>query len=673
MICATTHLAAQGILGGSTGNGGFTNSPYGYGAYGGYSNNQGNGGSGAGNAGNFGVGQGSYAGQSAGTNGAFGQGGGFTVNSAAGDFNPQTLPSYGDQNALIRENQPAQMGGAPEPLYARPSATPGQFELYTRPPPLPSEFEKFVTDMLGRPLSRFGDSLILKGTSGFSPPSTASIPPDYRLNAGDQLLIKVTGSVEANLSLIVDSQGKIFIPRLGSINVAGVRYGDLADAITRQFADQFKAARLSVIISQLHGMTVYVTGYAVSPGAYTVSSLSTMIDAVLAAGGPSAGGSFRSIQLWRGGQKVADLDLYDVLLRGDKSHDVILENEDVLRVAPAGPEVAVTGSVNTEAIFEAKPGETLGDMIRFAGGLNSLADPSRVLLASLADLDLAGSQQLAFDQAKTFPARPGDIIRILSLADVARPLERQAVLATIEGEVDHPGRYYLRPGSTLGDLLSAAGGLTSGAYVYGTALGRDSVRHQQQASFDQAIDDLQLSAITAPLQTIGGTAAESGEAQLRGQVALAVIDRLKNRKPDGRLVLNIPYGSNDLPVALPLENLDHLYIPPMPRTVGVFGAVYQPGSFLFTSGAHLGDYIKLAGGARKHMADRGEIFVVRANGAVMSSQEVHDFVSRPAYPGDVIFIPVRTGANAFQRFLEATQIAADFGVSILTLHALGAF
>jgi polysaccharide export outer membrane protein len=555
----------------------------------------------------------------------------------------------------------------PAPLYARPTPTPGQFELFTRPPPLPSEFEEFVAKTLGHPLTRFGSSLVTGGTKGFGTPPTTTVPPDYRLNPGDELVIGVTGSVEASLRLVIDSEGRIFIPKIGSINVAGMRYGDLAEALSRRFSEQYKQATLSVSIGHLHGLTVYVTGFAVSPGAYTVSSLSTMVDAVLAAGGPTAGGSFRTIELRRNGQLVSDLDLYDLLLKGDNTHDAVLQNGDVLNIAPAGPELAVTGSVNAEAIYEAKPGETLADVIRFAGGLNSLADDSRLIVARLGDLDLAGSQKLTFAQARTFPAERGDIVDILSLGNIKRPQERQAILATIDGEVDHPGRYYLTPGSTLRDLLGQAGGLTSGAYVYGTNFVRDSIKRQQQVSFDRAISDLELSAAAAPLSELGGLEAASAGARL--QASLAVIDRLKERKPDGRLVLDLTYGSNDLPGALSLEDNDRIYIPPLPKTVGVFGAVFEPGSFLFSSPTRISDYLKLAGGPQK-IADRHEIFVVRANGSVVSTQQVHDLGNRPALPGDVIFVPVRTGLSIWDKLRDISTVVFQFGISAATLAIL---
>ncbi len=439
---------------------------------------------------------------------------------------PETTPPA----ASTPVTRPGDVGSASQPLYARPGTAPGEFKLFTHPPPPPSDFEKFVTHALGRALPRFGASLVLNGGRGFTTSPTATVPPDYKLNPGDELLIGVTGAVEADLRLTIDSEGRIFIPRIGAIDIAGVRYGDLATALQRRFDQQYRKTNVSVVIGRLHGITVYVTGYAASPGAYTVSSLSTLVDAVLAAGGPAGGGSFRSIQLRRAGRLVTALDLYDLLLNGDKSHDAILQNEDVINIAPAGPEVAITGAVNAEAIYEAKAGETLGDMVRYAGGFNSLADEARVVVQRLADLDVQGSRQLTFAEARAFPAERGDIVRILSLAGVARPQERQAILATLEGEVDHAGRYYLPPGSTLGDLLAQAGGLTAGAFVFGTELDRDSIREQEKASFDKAIDNLALAAAAVPLQSQNGTADRAASSAARGQASLAVIERLKERK-----------------------------------------------------------------------------------------------------------------------------------------------
>jgi protein involved in polysaccharide export with SLBB domain len=567
-------------------------------------------------------------------------------------------------------NQVTQPVGPPgaiqAPLFARPTATPGQFELFTRKPPEPGEFEAFIDKTLDHPLPRFGATLILEGNRGFSPPSTASVPPDYKLNPGDELIVEITGAVEADLRLTIDREGRIFIPRVGAVEVAGIRYGDLENAISRRLAQQYRQAKVSVVIGRLHGITVYVTGYATTPGAYTVSSLSTMVDAVLHAGGPAAGGSFRKVELRRRGALVTELDLYDLLLRGDKSHDAILENGDVINIAAVGPELAISGSVNAEAIYEAKPGDTLADMIGYAGGPNSLADRSRILVVRLHDLDRAGSEEFTFAQARTLPAEAGDIIRVLSLKDVARPQERQAILATIDGEVDHPGRYYLQPGASVGDLLSSAGGLTTGAFVYGTSFYRDSVRRQQQESFDRAVHDLEVSVTLSPLSAPRSQAAAY---QASAQDALVAIQRLRESKPDGRIVLNLPYGSTALPVRLTLEDGDHIHVPPQPTTVGVFGAVYAPGSFVYKSGVRVEDYLRLAGGPRR-FADRGEVFVVRASGQVLSRHASHDFGREVALPGDVIFMPVRTTPGPFEHIKEIATIVYQLGLSAAAIGIL---
>jgi polysaccharide biosynthesis/export protein len=591
-----------------------------------------------------------------------GAGGAGTTGAAA-----ETSGAGGANTAVTNPTGP---GMIERPLYVRPSeTTPGQFQLYTRPPPQQGEFETFVQKTLGRPLPRFGESLILNGGRGFATPPTTTVPPDYRLNPGDELDIGVTGSVQASLRLVINSEGMVFIPQIGNAKVAGLRYGDLQAALSRRFGEQYKQAHVSVVIGRLHGITVYVTGFAVSPGAYTISSLSTLVDAVLAAGGPSAGGSFRTIELRRNGQLVTTLDMYDLLLRGDKSHDALVENQDVINILPVGPQLAITGSVNNQAIYEARPGDTIADVINYAGGLNSLADRTRLVIASLEDMDRAGSQQITFAQAQSSPAQGGDIVRILSLAGIERPLERQAILATIDGEVDHPGRYYLPPGSTLADLLARAGGMTGGAFVYGTDLNRQSVQRQQQVSFDRVIADLQLQAAVSPMSALNRGTPEQGPA--RQQAMMAVIEQLRQRRPDGRLVLDTPYGSNDLPGTLRLEDNDTIHIPAVPTTVGVFGAVFEPGSFIYTPDQTVNDYLRRGGGPQR-FGDRGEIFVVHANGSVSSSRQVKKLGNQPVHPGDVVFVPVKSSLDTLERIREISTVIYQLGLGVATIGILAA-
>jgi polysaccharide export outer membrane protein len=331
--------------------------------------------------------------------------------------------------------------------------------------------------------------------------------------------------------------------------------------------------------------------------------------------------------------------------------------------------LAITGSINNQAIYEARPGDTIADVLSYAGGLDSLADHSRLVISSLADLDRAGSQQITFTQAQSFLAQGGDMVRVLSLAGVQRPQERQAILATIDGEVDHPGRYYLPPGSTLGDLLARAGGFSTGAFVYGTDLNRQSVQRQQQASYDRVIDDLQLQAAVAPLTALNHGTPEQGAPRL--QAMTAVIEQLRSRKPDGRLVLDTPYGSNELPGNLRLEDNDTVHIPPVPTTVGVFGAVFETGSFIYRPGDKVKDFLHRAGGPQRY-ADTHEIFVVHANGAVASSREVKGLPDQPALPGDVIFVPVKSSLDTLARIREISTVIYQLGAGIATIGILAA-
>lgn len=535
-------------------------------------------------------------------------------------------------------------------------------------PPEPNEFEKYVARVLGRPLPRFGTGLLIPANRDFSTPATAAVPPDYVLNPGDVVAIYMTGSVEGSVEREIDNEGKIFLPKVGEVQLAGVRYADLRDRIAAAIGRQYRGYDVTVGIRRLRGIRVYVTGFANNPGAFSVSSLSTMANAVFAAGGPASGGSFRSVKLYRRGAEVADFDLYELVRGGNRLNDAVLQNEDVLFIPPAGPQVAVVGSVHEEAIYEARPGESLEDLLRYAGGPNSLGDESRMILYRSSEQTRPGPQQVDRQVASSLPVSGGDILQILSKGTLTQPIDRQSVLVRIEGEVNRPGNYYVAPNTPLSAVLAQAGGLTPRAFAYGTRLERVSVRAQQRESFAEAVKQLELTLAASPLTADQSQSA--GERQLQLAGAREVLERLKSAEPDGRVVLDISPSANSLPSDVLLENNDHVYVPPRATTVGVFGAVYRPASFHINGQDPLRvrDYVYRAGGTLRAADEKG-IFVVRANGEVLP--ERRGAMRAYVLPGDVIFVPVKSQSSSFwTRLRDLSTTFFQIGLSAATVGSV---
>lgn len=553
---------------------------------------------------------------------------------------------------------PVEVQGSDRPLFR---GTDAEANPRLKPPPQPNEFEQFVLTATGKKLPRFGSDLLLPNNRDYAVPATATVPPDYVLNVGDIVSISMTGSIEGSVDKEVDTNGNIFLPRVGSIRLVGIRYGDLKKVISDAIGTQYRGYTVNVGIRHLRGIRVYVTGFANNPGAYTVNSLSTMANAVLAAGGPSAGGSFRSIKLYRNNELVREFDLYQLVLNGNKSNDAILQNQDVLYVAPVGEEIAITGSVNSEAIYEAKPGETIDQLLTYAGGTSSLADTSRVMLYRLSNFDSTGVQEVSRAEAATMPAKAGDIIQILSEGTLIHSVSKQSVLVRIEGEVENPGSYYLPADTPLSTVLAKAGGLSPRAFVFGTRFERTSVRRQQREGFNDAVQQLEISLAAAPLTN--SQSGDAGERNAQIAAARAVLERMRNAEPDGRVVLDLAPGANTLPGGFLLENNDRIFIPPRPTTVGVFGAVYRPASFAIDPGQPLSvkSYLDRAGGPLKSAA-RKEIFVVRANGAVLSKR--NGALKAKVLPGDVIFVPVKTQSTSlWTKIREFSTVFFQLGLS----------
>lgn len=531
----------------------------------------------------------------------------------------------------------------------------------------PNEFETYVRRVVGRDIERFGKDLVFPDSRGFALPPDASVPPDYRVSVGDVIAISLAGAIEGSFERTVDRDGKIFLPSVGTVKVAGVRQGDLRDFIAGAVGTQFRNFRVGVRISELNGIRVYVTGFAREPGSYTVSNLSTVVNALLQAGGPSAGGSFRNVTLLRDGQEIARIDLYDLLLRGDRSKDAVLENGDVIFVSPLGQQVAVIGSVNKEAIYELAGGETVADLLALAGGPSALGESARAIVYRANDGKEFGPVEVEGAQLASTAINTADIIQVLPKGSLIQPRSRQSIVVTIEGEVMQPGNYFLPASASIGDIVSAAGGLTPQAFAYGTVLTRQSIREQQAEGFAKALDQFETALATAPLNTGGSIDQGQRAAQLEG--ARATLQKLRETEPDGRLVLDIEPSAGSPPPGLALENGDRLYVPARPSSVGVYGAVYRPASFqLAQVEGKVRDYVRRSGGAIRG-GDTSRLFVIRANGEVLPKSQ--GALNAAALPGDVVFVPVKTSSTSIlDRLTQFATIVFQFGIAAATVAAI---
>lgn len=580
-----------------------------------------------------------------------------------------------------RASVDAQDGSSTNLLQPRSEAQQSpQQQIPQRPQPYqPSEFERYVQRAAGAEVEirRFGFELMSpSGRNNLIQEANSQIPQDYLINIGDEIQVTLWGSVDGDLRLTVDRSGRITLPRVGPIMVAGLRYGDLVPAIDQRVGQVFRNYKLSASLGRLRSIRVYVTGFTQRPGAYTVSSLATLVNALMQAGGPSAAGSFRQIELRRGGKSISSFDFYELLIKGDKSADRVLQSEDVIHIGPVGVQVALIGSVNKPAIFEMKPGETLESLLAMAGGFTAVADRSRLTVEHLDARNDTRISELALPQQGQQQPRSGDLLRAFSAVEASLPQHRQSKRVKIEGEVQRPGEFILPANSTVSDAIKAAGGLTPGAYLFGADFSRESVRMLQQDNYDRALRDLETEFTRSASTQKALTGDEATAQAARAQGSTRLIERLRTLRPNGRIVLQLNPNASSLP-DLALEDGDRLSIPARPTTVGVFGSVFNGGSYLYANGGSVTDFLKLAGGPTRG-ADTNSVFVLRANGSVISARQKSggwlmsgglDGVA--AEPGDTVFVPEELTKTTFiQEAKEWTQIFAQFGLGVAAIRTL---
>ena len=351
-----------------------------------------------------------------------------------------------------------------------------------------------------RVLKVFGLSLFRRSTSLFEPSLAGPVDDNYRLGPGDGLVLILTGDVELAHELSVTREGFVAIPQVGQLNVANLTMAQLNDLLYTRLGKVYSGVRrgpggttrFSVSVANLRKVQVFVAGDVALPGSFSQSAAGTALSALYSAGGPTENGSFRRVEIRRAGQLVDSLDIYDYLLRGDNSHDPRLENGDVVFVPVRGTQVKVAGEVIRPAIYELKPGETMQDLLRSAGGFEAAALRRRIQIDRILpplDRGVRGrdrvvidipSDQFADGLGPAFPMAPGDSVTVFAVAD------RRRSVVTINGNVWTPGPIGHASGMMLSQAIVLAGGPKPDVYLDQILISRlqsDSTRLQLRASF----------------------------------------------------------------------------------------------------------------------------------------------------------------------------------------------
>ncbi|ENP8342175.1 SLBB domain-containing protein [Vibrio harveyi] len=300
-------------------------------------------------------------------------------------------------------------------------------------------------------LKRFGLDLFAGSPTTFAPISDVPVPADYTVGAGDEIVIQLFGKENATHRLRVNRAGVINFPSLGPVQVAGMTFSDVRDSLNQRVKEQMIGVRSDISLGQMRTMQVFVMGDAYKPGAYTVSALTTISQAIYYSGGFSESGALRNVQLKRNGQVIRKLDMYDLLLKGDARNDIRLLPGDVVFIGALGNTISIDGEVNRPAIYEIKPGETYKQAIQMAGGFTANAYSEQIEVKRYAAKGARDALTLNFSQRhdQQTKVKDGDAVNVL------KKNEELTRYVQIEGDVRHPGYIEWKSGLRIADLFQS--------------------------------------------------------------------------------------------------------------------------------------------------------------------------------------------------------------------------
>ncbi|MBA3913839.1 MAG: SLBB domain-containing protein, partial [Acidobacteriales bacterium] len=558
-----------------------------------------------------------------------------------------------------------------------PSSLSSQPFLSRQPNPyadVPSLYDLYAQYSKRAPyLQRFGLDVFRNGSGNFEQlPMDLPAGPDYVLGSGDGLSIDLWGGISERLRRVVDREGKISLPEVGNVQVAGRTLGDVQQMVQSAMRTQLRNIQVDVSLTRLRTIRVYVVGDVQNPGAYDVSSLSTPLNALLAAGGPTDGGSLRLIKHSREQKVIENVDIYDLLLHGVHASTQRLESGDTILVPPLGPVITVQGMVRRPAIYELNGEKDLAQVLELAGGVLStgnlshidverlVAHQSRTMIA--VDLPQDGKTTSAAN-LESIPIQDGDRINISPIISFADKT------VYLDGHVSRPGKYAYTDGMKVSDLIKSYKDLLPEPYeahaevirlkapdytpqVIAFNLG-DAMKGGDQDMALQPLDTVRVFGRfdfqDAPVVTVTGAVREPGDHVTNGATYLRdAIFLAGNTTGDAQMddvqIFRMQGGqlrvlSANLTQALAGDEKENILLEPKDRVfvhnslthsdppqVTVEGEVQRPGTYPLGSGMTAAELVRVAGGLQRSAytaeADLTQYMVEHGQKIVADHQEV---------------------------------------------------
>ena len=538
------------------------------------------------------------------------------------------------------------------------------------------DYESFVSSIakdekndVGKDLTVFGRSFFSSYASTFMPINDPAASSNYILDVDDLLFVQYLGDSDDSFEIRIDRAGNIILPEIGPLQIAGLSINDANQKLNEILSDSLINTSAVLSLREVRDINVIVTGFVENPGVYVASGYSNIIHILKIAGGIAPNGSYREILVKRKGDTLYTIDLYDIFIEGDTSSNFSLRSGDSVVVKSSNRFVPIVGATNRQAIFEFREGETVSNLLNFAGGVS--IDANREMKFHLVRENQG--QFKVFHQSisdgDNLTLQPRDKIFVkfkdYSSDDTFLTSDENFVADYVEvtGAVKFPGKYYVSQNENLSDLIEAFGGYKKDAYVFGAALFNEDAKLLEKEFNSRLYNDAVKS-----LANLGSISRTEDIDSLP-----VLLEQFKEISAQGRIVTEF---SQEKLNANPESNYklspgDRIHVPYYKKVIYVFGETLNPGTYVYDETLSLTDYIMKSGGLNEY-ADSSSVIIVHPNGE-SQRVKVRKFGSTNAdlYAGSVIYIPRNLKQIDGIEFTSVmAPIVSSLAISLASLNSI---